>query len=42
MFEGLTRFMPDGSVIPGLAESWDISEDGLTYTFRLHDGRDVP
>ena len=33
VFEGLTRFMGDGSVVPGLAESWEISEDGLTYTF---------
>ncbi|MEC9312656.1 MAG: ABC transporter substrate-binding protein, partial [Pseudomonadota bacterium] len=38
VFEGLTRFMGDGSVVPGLAKSWDISEDGLTYTFHLHDG----
>ncbi|WP_333847770.1 ABC transporter substrate-binding protein [Phaeobacter italicus] len=38
VFEGLTRFMGDGSVVPGLAESWEISEDGLTYTFRLQDG----
>ncbi|MBQ4808996.1 ABC transporter substrate-binding protein [Phaeobacter sp. HS012] len=38
VFEGLTRFMGDGSVVPGLAESWEISEDGLTYTFTLQDG----
>jgi peptide/nickel transport system substrate-binding protein len=38
VFEGLTRFMGDGSVVPGLAESWEISEDGLTYTFKLHSG----
>lgn len=38
VFEGLTRFGSDGSVNPGLAESWDISEDGLTYTFHLHTG----
>jgi peptide/nickel transport system substrate-binding protein len=38
VFEGLTRFMSDGSVVAGLAESWDISEDGTTYTFKLRDG----
>jgi peptide/nickel transport system substrate-binding protein len=38
IFEGLTRMGPDGSVQPGLAESWEISEDGLVYTFNLHDG----
>ncbi|QFT70133.1 Glutathione-binding protein GsiB precursor [Labrenzia sp. THAF35] len=38
VFEGLTRFGPDGSVNPGLAESWEISEDGKTYTFKLNDG----
>ncbi|WP_319532466.1 ABC transporter substrate-binding protein [uncultured Cohaesibacter sp.] len=38
VFEGLTRIIGDGSVVPALAESWTISEDGKTYTFKLHDG----
>ncbi|SDO10211.1 peptide/nickel transport system substrate-binding protein [Lutimaribacter pacificus] len=38
VFEGLTRFMSDGSVVPGLAESWEISEDGTVYTFTLRSG----
>lgn len=38
IFEGLTSFKGDGSVVPGLAESWEISDDGKEYTFRLHDG----
>ncbi|MBB4286612.1 ABC transporter substrate-binding protein [Roseospira goensis] len=39
VFEGLTRIGPDGSVQPALAERWEISDDGLTYTFHLR--RDV-
>lgn len=38
VFQGLTRFGPDGSIEPDLAKSWDISDDGLIYTFHLHDG----
>ncbi|MBY6002906.1 ABC transporter substrate-binding protein [Salipiger bermudensis] len=38
VFEGLTRFTETGEIVPGLAERWDISDDGLTYTFHLRDG----
>jgi peptide/nickel transport system substrate-binding protein len=38
IYEGLTRFGPDGSVNPGLAHDWEISDDGLTYTFHLREG----
>jgi peptide/nickel transport system substrate-binding protein len=38
VFEGLTRIGSDGSVLPALAASWDISDDGLTYTFHLREG----
>ncbi len=44
IYEGLTRIDVKGEVQPGLAESWTISPDGKTYTFRLirgakfHDG----
>jgi ABC-type transport system substrate-binding protein len=38
LYEGLVKFAPDGSVRPSLAESWEISADGLTYVFHLRAG----
>lgn len=38
MFEGLVTEDPHAEPIPGMAESWTISDDGLTYTFDLRDG----
>lgn len=37
-FEGLVRPDSDGKISPGVAEKWDISPDGLTYTFHLREG----
>jgi peptide/nickel transport system substrate-binding protein len=46
VYEGLVRASDDGSISPALAESYDVSADGLTYTFSLreatfHDGREL-
>lgn len=38
MFLPLATTAPDDTAIPGSAESWTISEDGLTYTFNMRDG----
>lgn len=37
-FECLLAVDQDGKLIPGQAESWETSEDGLTWTFHLRDG----
>jgi peptide/nickel transport system substrate-binding protein/oligopeptide transport system substrate-binding protein len=38
VFDGLTRFTPEARVEPALAERWEVSPDGLTYTFHLRRG----
>jgi oligopeptide transport system substrate-binding protein len=35
LYEGLTGLAPDGRVIPAAASGWDLSADGLSYTFHL-------
>ena len=38
LFEPLLSMDKDNNVIGGMAETWEVSEDGLTYTFHLRDG----
>lgn len=37
-FSGLYTFDAEGNLVPALAEGYEMSEDGLTYTFTLKDG----
>jgi oligopeptide transport system substrate-binding protein len=37
LFVGLTQSAADGSTIPGMAERWEVTPDGLTWTFHLRD-----
>ena len=47
IFSGLVTFDQDLNIVPDLAESWDVSEDGTVYTFhlredaRFHNGKPV-
>lgn len=47
IYSGLMRKSPDGTLVPDLAEKYDVSKDGLIYTFTLkdkiyfHDGKPV-
>ncbi len=38
VFEGLTRFGPDGAILPALAERYEANEDATVWTFHLHEG----
>lgn len=38
LYGGLVRFDENLLVVPDLAESWSVSDDGLTYTFTLREG----
>ncbi|WP_426242346.1 ABC transporter substrate-binding protein [Nocardioides sp. LHG3406-4] len=35
VYQGLVALNDDGEIVPALAESWDLSKDGKTYTFHL-------
>lgn len=37
-FEGLLTLDQEGKIAPGQAEEWSVSEDGLTWTFKLREG----
>ena len=47
LYDSLVAPAPGGKLVPSLAESWQVSPDGLTYTFRVrrgvrfHDGSTV-
>ncbi|MFC5649061.1 ABC transporter substrate-binding protein [Paenibacillus solisilvae] len=36
LYEGLTRMDKDGNIVPGVAEKWEVSEDGKKFTFHLN------
>jgi len=39
LFEGLITYDAEGKIVPGVAESWTISNDGLVYRFKLRDAK---
>src|SRR5215216_2338458 len=36
--QGLVRFDATGQIVPGIAERWNVTDDGLSYIFRLQSG----
>lgn len=39
MYEGLVTYDAKANVVPGVAERWSVSDDGLVYTFKLRDAK---
>ncbi len=37
-YDSLVQYDSEGTMQPALAESWEVSEDGLTYTFKIREG----
>lgn len=37
-YDTLVKYSTDGEIVGALAESWDVSDDGKTYTFKIRDG----
>ena len=38
-YDGLVEYDSENVMQPALAESWEVSEDGLTYTFKIREGQ---
>lgn len=38
VYENLVQFNEEQEIVGQLADSWEISDDSLTYTFKLHEG----
>lgn len=39
LYEGLVTYDAKANIVPGVAESWTVSPDGLVYTFKLRDAK---
>ncbi len=37
-YDGLVEYDAEGNLLPALAESWSVSDDGLKYTFKIREG----
>ena len=40
-WQGLVRFDPTGEIVPGIAERWIVTDDGLSYIFRIRENDSV-